>query len=164
MPPPGGGTVQVERIVAVTADPDLERRVHDEVAPRAGGQLHLVGVRDVLKRRRAIAPRHGHLDDAALERAPAFLDHLAAELLEAVYALLQDHAFDRLADHVAAGEARALVEQVVHRRAGLLLAADQVPCGQLVVLPDLHAGNVDAVVEPVGGPDRDPARGRGADV
>ena len=34
VPAPGRGAVEVERVVAVAADPDLERRVHDEVAPR----------------------------------------------------------------------------------------------------------------------------------
>ncbi len=133
VPAPGRGAVEVERVVAVAADPDLERRVHDEVAPRPGRQLDLVGVGVVHERGGAVAPGHGHLADPALERAPALLDHLAAELLEAVEPLLEDHPLDRLADHVAAGQPGALVEQVVHRRPRLLRAALQVPAGDLVV-------------------------------
>src|SRR2546430_639705 len=90
----------------------------------------------------AMAAGSRHLSDPRLERAPPLLDHLAREPLEAVDAFLQDHALDRLADHVATREPGALVEQVVHRRPGALLAAEQVPLGELVVLAHLHARQV----------------------
>ena len=164
VPAPRRGALHVELVGAVAADPNLERRVHEEVAARPRGQPLLVGEGDVEGGHGAVATRHGHLADPRLERAPSLLDHLARELLQAVDALLEDHPLDRLADHVAAGQPGALVEQVVHRRPGPLLAAQQVPLGELVVLADLHAGQVDAVVEPVGRAHRHPSGRRGADV
>ena len=164
MPTPRRRSLHVELVGTVAADSDLERCVHEEVASRPRRQPLLVGEGDVEGGGGAVAAGHGHLADPRLERAPPLLDHLAGELLDALDSLLEDHPLDRLADHVAAGQPRALVEQVVHRRPGLLLAAQQVPLGELVVLADLHAGQVDAVVEPVGRPHRHSSGRRGADV
>ena len=55
-------------------------------------------------------------------------------------------ALDGVADHVAARQTRALVEQVVGGGAGALAAALEVPARELVALADLHAGQVDAVL------------------
>ena len=129
-----------------------------------GGQAHLVGERDVHERRRAVAAGHGHLADPRLERAASLLDHLARELLETVEALVEDDPLDGLADEVAAGEPRLLVEQVVHRRARRLADALQMPGGELVVLADLHARQVQAVLEARHRAHRDAAGRRGADV
>ena len=161
---PRRAAVVVELECAVAVDAHLERRVHHEVALGVGGERGLAREGDVHERRRAVAPGYGHLPDAGLKRAPALLDHLAHELLEAVDALLEDHPLDPLADHVAAGQAGAFVEQVVHRRTGLGLDPAQVPGGQLVAIADLHARQVDAVLEAVGGAHGHPAGRGGADV
>ncbi len=90
VPAPRRAAIVVELVGAVPADPHLERGVHDDVPARPRGQLHLVGELPVESRRRAVAAGHRHLADAGLERAPALLDHLAAEALETVDALLEE--------------------------------------------------------------------------
>ncbi len=77
VPAPGRGAVEVELVVAVAADPHLERRVHQEVAAGPRRQRSLVGEGDVEADGRAVAARHGHRPHVRLERAPALLDHLA---------------------------------------------------------------------------------------
>src|SRR5664279_4114107 len=139
MPAPGRAAVVVELVGTVAADPHLERGVHDHVPPGARRKLRLVGELRIEPRGGAAAPRDRHLADARLERAPSLLDHLAAEALEPIDALFAEDALDRIAHHVASGQAGALVQQVVDRRAGALLAALEVPSGKLVVLADLHA-------------------------
>src|ERR1019366_3847423 len=164
VPAPRRAAVVVELVCAVPSDPHLEGGMHDDVSTGSCRELGLVGELRVEPRGGAIATGDRHLTDARLERTPALLDDLAAETLEPVDALLEKDALDRIADHVAAGQTGALVEQVVHRGAGALLAALQVPPRQFVVLTDLHARQIDAVLVAHGRPNRDATRRARTDV
>ena len=103
----------------------------------------------------AVAPRHRHLAQTALERAAPVLDHLTDELLVGVDSLLEDHALNGFPDHVAARETCLLVERPVHGGAGSLEAREYVVVPELVVRADLLGRKVDAVLEPRDRADRD---------
>src|SRR6202012_5309195 len=112
----------------------------------------------------AVAAGDEQAADTGFEVAPAILDRLPHELLLRVAALLENDPPDRVADHVAARQAGALVEQIETRGAALHRAPFGVPLGDRVALADLRAVEVDAVVETGRRFERDATGRGGADV
>ena len=143
---PRRGAVVVELEHPVARHPQLGRRVHHRVDARVRGQLLLGRERHLGERDRAVAAGDGQLHQPRAERASPLLEHLADEALVGVDPLRQDHALDRLAGHVAAGHAGALVERPVHRRAGPADPELDMVGEQPVVRADLARRNVDPVL------------------
>ncbi len=161
---PRRGAVVVELEHPVPRHPQLRRGVHQRVDPRVGRELLLGRERDLGERHGAVAAGDRHLHQPVAERAPPLLQHLADEALVGVDPLLEDHALDGLARHVAARDAGALVERPVHRRARAAQPRLHVVLEQLVVRADLARRQIDPVLVAADRTDRHRSRRLGADV
>ena len=127
VPAPATGALEVEPPGAVAADGHLRRRVHDGVDLAEGRrEPHvLVRVRHVDEGHLAVDAWDGHRLEPRAQPAPALLDDLVGELLVGLEPVRLQHLLHQLPDHVAAGDAGALVEDPVLGGAHVALALVQ---------------------------------------
>ncbi len=149
VPAPAAGAFEVEAPGAILADGHLAGRVHDGVElGEVGGHPHvLMGVGHVHETDLPVGAGDGHGLDAGLKAEPPVLHRLVGELPIGVDAFLGDHLFHQFADHVAAGDAGALVQHPVAGGAHHALALVQPVAEQFVIGAHLAAGDGIAVAE-----------------
>ena len=149
VPAPATGALKIELPGGVRADRHFTRRVHDAVhLAELGCQAHVrMVIRNVDKGNPAVHARNRHGFQPCLQAAPTLFDDLVGKLGVVLNAFGFQHFFHQLADHVAAGNTRAFVQNPVLGGAHIALALVQPVTQRCVVDAGLATGHLQAVAE-----------------